>query len=629
MTEQIIPASKLTDELTAIKYRLTMAEDFSKDWHNNILKWRNLYNFKHYDSQPKPGETQFADPTYTNTVDLAVGILQANEMIWKATGWSPSTVEQKKSDKIEKYISGVMDINNARNQYDIRYEVITHFVRDGGAVVYVLWDTEIGNRVAQVRTIADRDYGSVTKRVYTETPVIVKVFDPLNIHVLPGGPNRWAAVCYTEQRTVYDIESIYSVKLKNFAHMDMSQKMQTKGKFVDYWDIAYELTEGVEPVSSEIASNPVVAEAVRRELVVRNAVLFDDEFISPLEVKRGYKTFPYKIGFYKPTDRMRSAGWQNVLSPLVSTVESLEKAINRRQRQIDMFSSLPMLLRTVTGRTLDLDPGMGNVLPISSEEDLAFPQWPGNPPDVDRQIEYLRARVQQSGFSDVMYGAGGNQLSGFALSQLGDQNRIRLEQPVVHLEQLWAGVGVSILDLTDTFAANDAIQVCGTVKGRGFAEIILGSEVGGYHLECEIRPEFPNENVRKHAMATQVKGILAESTIMEKYLGIQQPSDERMKRLMEMAQQNPVAMQFAILAALKEMAEGGDEIAQQTYDVMSATLQQQQGVAGGRNPEQPLGLQSPTGQPGAQVMGNPLPGRSLPEEVQKQGTARPNMAGGV
>jgi hypothetical protein len=334
------------------------------------------------------------------------------------------------------------------------------------------------------------------------------VIDPLKIFVVPGGPKRWACVCRVEKESVYNIETEYQIKVRKYAHLNADQKRSTYGELVDFWEIALENTPLIDPETGEPRFNPVTREVETNPgIVVRNAVVFENEFILPLRVMDGYDDIPYTIGFFKPIDRDNSAAWgHGIIRPLETIIPLLERMINRRTRQIDVFSSLPLVSKTLHGRTVQLDPGLGNLAHLSVEEDLGFPIWPGNPPDVEEQINFFRSKIQQSGFSDVMYGAGPSQVSGYALSQLGDQNRIRLEQPVNHLQLMWSIWGRKVLRLTANFAANSVVRVYGRARGKDFVEQIIGGEVADYMVKAEIKPEFPNEKTRKHAMQTQVRG---------------------------------------------------------------------------------------------------------------------------
>jgi hypothetical protein len=227
-----------------------------------------------------------------------------------------------------------------------------------------------------------------------------------------------------------------------------------------------------------------------------------------------------------------------------------------------------------------------------------------------------------------MYGSATG-VSGYALSQLGDQNRIRLIPAISQLENLWTWSARKWLDLVKEFAGESYMELYGSAKGEDFTITVKGEELAGFNVRCIIRPEFPNERTRNFALATQARGVLSDRRLMEDFYGVQQPDDERQQKLMELAEQHPVLQQYAILAKLQEMKNGGDEAAGMAMQMIQQQLNPT-GQAQGRppepsNPEQPLGLQSPDGQPTE----TPSPENVMTNAIAGQANASPTMGGEV
>lgn len=619
------------DIVSRVNARYMQAKNVSKNWHSRIKRWRSLYDFNHYKREAKPNEPQYEDPTYTNSVDLAVGILLSNEMDWHAYGWSPDLTAEDDTSRIEKYLAGTIAVNSFRNDYSIPYEVILNFVRDGCAVLYSPWDAVLAEKYESYIQ-EETEEGPVTRRIFTETPVRVQVIDPLKVHPMPGGPEgRWMYVCRVERLSIYDVESRYGVRIRKHAAKSFTDKMTVKRDLIDYWEFAEVQTALTDQDGNEVYNNVLGQPETESRLVVRNAVVYEGEELLPLRVMEGYEDLPYTIQFFKPVDRGKPEDWgHSILRPLETSVNFLEKSINRRARQLDVYSSLPAMFKGIPGRNIQVDPGMGNVIRIDTTEDFGFPTWPGNPPDVDRQIEFLRSRIQQSGFSDVMFGTGASQVSGYALSQLGDQNRIRLEQPILHLEMLWTLWGKKVLKLTRNFAADAAVRVYGRRRGEDFAEQIYGADVADYMVKAQIKPEFPNEKVRSHAMATQVRGMLSDTTIMEKYLGIEQPDEEFDRKIQEMLIQHPAAINLVFMRKLREWGRSGDEDAEMLANALAQQLMSGQlPGGGGPNPEQLTGTQSPTGQPTRQAQGGAPVGQSPVDEFASMMGTAPGLKGEI
>ena len=622
MTEELLNSIEYKDVVS----RISRAKTHVQGWKDNIARWRRLYDMDHYTIRPKANEIQYNDPTYTNTVDLAVGIMLANRVRWHAFGFSPSAEEQAETSQIEKLLDGTIMINDEREEANQLYQLYLNFVRDGGGAIYSVFDPEIASQVKIVREVPDPELGARPVWAFRETPLRVQVIDPESIIALPGGPKRWLGIGRTEQRTVLDIETIYGIRMPRFASFSDEQKSITFGEFIDWWD--YHMKD--QPVRDGEGNEMIDDQGAVKmspKLCVRNTITFEAlPLFGPREME-GYKDLPYTIQFFKPTDK-DPKHWHSILRPLESSVALLERTFNRRAHQIDVYTSLPIVSKTQPGRAVKIDPGLYNHVNITPDESIEFPQWQGNPPDLNFHIEFLRSRIQQSGFSDVMFGSGASQVAGYALSQLGDQNRIRMEQPITHLELLLTHWAKKSLSLLSEFAPGAQVCVYGQHKGKDYLEYVDVDDLDKYAVRVEIIPEYPNEETRKVAMSTQVKGTLSDYTIMERYLGIEQPDDEEERRLIEAVSRHPVMTQYLILHELQEQAEGGDEAAAQTLQQMQAGMIP--GAQPGRptephNPEQLTGTQSPTGQPTPQGLGQ-SPERSESEQLA---SASPNMEGGI
>jgi hypothetical protein len=591
-----------------ILQRIQRSQQYVDDWKQNVVRWRQLYNLKHYNTIPKDREIQYNDPTYTNTVDLAVGIMLANQLRWHAFGFHPSKKEQVDTGKIEKLLEGTLSVNDERNETLHNYKLFQNFVRDGGGVIYSVLDPELFRQNMHVVMEDDENGQPVQKMTFSQVPVSLQVIDPLKFFALPGGPKRWLMMGREETMSVLDVELTYGTPIKRYSYMTDQMKSETKGSFKDVWD--WVRVDGT------------------NDVVVRNTIIYDNEAIIGPRVMDGYDDLPYTFQFFKPSED-DAVGWQSIISPLESSVALMERTFNRRAYQIDVFTGLPLITKTQPGRKVQVDTGLFNSISLSPDESMEFPRWPGNPPEVQEHLDYLRSRVQQSGFSDVMFGSGQSQVTGYALSQLGDQNRIRMEQPIQHIQLLLTTWAKKTLRLLQNFTKGATICVYGTHRGKDYVDYVNMDDVEGYNVRAEIRPNFPNEEQRKVAMATQVKGIVSNYTIMEKYLGIEQPEDEEERIIVESVSRHPAVQNYVIMKELKDRAESGDEIAAMTLQAM-----QNGGLPGqpGRpqeppNPAQLTGTQSPTGQPVPQALGE-QPGQSPADYQQGLAGESPSLMGG-
>jgi hypothetical protein len=606
----------LAQTLYEVETYKSIADTHVRQWHKNISRWRKWYDFDHYTKRPLPYEERYPDPTPTNVVDLAVGIIMAKGIEWKAKGWEPSQAEQEDSSDIEKFLAGILYVNNERNKYLIEYEAVLNLVRDGAAVVYTVWDKELDEEYGDELEINIGQGQPVTVKLYNEAPIRTEIIDPLQIWLVPGGPRRWSHIIREWEMTAWDVEQTFGKRLERYKDITEAMRMQSKVKVQDYWHIKKD--DG--------------------KIVVRNALVADGDVIRPLRDMDGYKDLPYTIGFYKPIYHGDPKGWHGIIRPLEDTIQFLEKAINRRQRQIFVYSALPFVAKAIPNRTINLDPALGNLVHLDVNEGLEFPSWQGNPPDTESQIGFFRARLQQTGFSDVMYGAGTSQVSGYALSQLSDQSRIRLTQPIRHLEMMWTDWGRKCLSLVENFvSANSVMRVYGEMRGQDFAAQVAGRQLSGYMIKASVEPEFPNERVRNHAMAIQVRDILSETTVMERYLDIEQPDDERKRRLQDIAVNHPMMQQFAIMRYIVDLAQNSNDqvlkaAALMTLQQMQAASAQPEGAPAEGNgrprPGNMLGTPSATGEETPQAEGRPAPGQGFEDIFQNMVEAVPGLTPG-
>lgn len=586
--------------------RILKARSYVTPWRENIRKWRSLYNMKNRTQR----SDEYVDPTHTNAVDLAVGIMLANKMRFHAYGFAPSRKEQFDTGKIEKALQATWDANDLREERSNSYELFLNFVRDGGAAIYGVFDPALAEAAIQEIPIIDpeSEEGYEVIPSFMESPIRAQIIDPAKLLLLPGGPRRWLLMGREEEMSVLDVMIAYpEANFEKYSSYSDFEKSEIKGTFMDIWDYVTE----------------------NGKLAIRNTVLFDDILLMGPRLMPGYTELPYTVQFYKPVGSQPES-WMNVMSAQETSVEMLERATNRRSKQIDIFTALPLVSKTQTGRVVQVDGSLFNHVNLGPDESIEFPKWQGNAPDVQLQIDFLRSRVNQSGFSEVMFGMGSGDAAGYAMSQMSDQNRIRLEQPIYHLELLLTTWAQKTLKQLLTFASGFALCAYGQYKGKDFNEHVLIDDMTGYTVVAEIRPSFPAEETRNVAMATQSKGLLSDYTIMQRFFGIEQPEDEQERKLIEIVSAHPMVIQYTIMQELTERAEGGDEVAAQVLEQMK---NEQAAAAQGRpedpnNPTQFSGLPSPTGELTSQEQGGMPRGQSSADKLKRQVGTAPQMNGG-
>ena len=611
-----MPEIVMQESLAAIQDRYLRAKTTTQPWHQQIRRWRDFYDQTHYKVRAKVNETQYPDPTPTNIVDVAVGVLGSHPLEFKAIGWSPSSEEEKATSNVEKFLNGAIHVANDREDMLIPYMVNMHMVRDGSAVVKSVWDLYLAQRHAEVLMLPNPDASpdeeqGIPIRIFKELPLRTQVIDPLEVFIVPGGRQRWLYLFHVTEMSVHDAEILYGFKDATFNGRE-HEKLYVKYELVDYWRVAH----------------------YEDQDVIINAVMYNQKFIPGFEPRmmEGYEEIPFTIGFFKPVELKDPAKWgHSLIRPIEPSVLMIERNINRRQRQIDVYSALPMYVKSLPGRSVTVDAGFGKSVSLSVDEEIGFAQWQGNAPDSNLQIEYLRSRLQQSGFSDILFGMEG-QGAAYSISQMTDQNRIRLIEPIRQIELFWSKWASKILKLTRNFAGHSMLRVYGTFKGKDFADQFIGSDIADYRVSAKIKAEFPNQQVVNAALSTQGADVLSQRTRMERYWDIDQPSDEWQQRMVEMAEQHPAMVEYGIMVELQKRAAQGDEAAGMVIQkMMSQTQNGGRPAEGGGGPAKgnQVGTASATGARTPQESGFPAPGTSTVDMVENMANAQPGLDGSI
>jgi hypothetical protein len=615
--------------------------------HDRIDKYRKLYGFDHYKKKAKATESRVSWPDYTNAVDLAVSILSANAIDFKAYGFTPGSEEGKRSSMIEKVLNATLHMSSIRDEININHIHILQLARDGASVIRTVWDDEYHDMFLEEfpEPETDEDDGEEIVGMFKDLPLRAQVLDARNMYVITGGKKRWLSCFYADDRTIADVEEDMGIEIPAFAKRSKQEKETEKHEFIDYWEYVsgFELVENesgepvpvMDPETGELSMDEETGDIIwerRPVILVQNAVIYEDYLLKPLEIAEGYEDIPYTLFFWKPIGQKNPEDWgESLLHAMQHIVPHIERRFNRQSRLIDLYASMPLVSRTEGARKVKLDPGVGRVAQLSLEEDLGFPSWPGTPPDVESQLNLLQAKSQESSFPAAMYGEGVKNMAGYAISQLIDSGQIRLVTPGQQLEQGWAVWAHKTLNLIKNFAENAYIHVYGEMRGKFFYDKVVGRKCEGFRVDVTIKPKYPGMDTREIAHATQAKPFLSNWSILQRYLNVPQPDDEERRRNIQNVKEMPAFQELIMMGYLKELAEEGDKVAGALFE--RYMLQGMPGEPGRptepTKPDAMVGGSTPI-VPGAYPVeegGAPFgqePGKGLEEMVQ----VAPNLAGG-
>lgn len=525
------------------------------------LKWRDdmitrhraLYELRHYSPDSSSGLSQsqkrlvnqysYQSNTPTNVVDLTVGILSHNQPKYRAFTYTENRDSNLQAGELERLCAGLLAMNSIEQEADLHHDVVHAASIDGGVAVRCVWVPVEDEEPPQQNSLSKFDQLVNTGRRALGKPEVVAESkpgyikgNPLKIHVIPlknmvyvpGGPlGRWALVAYRCKRTVADIKTEFPNEFPQIT--TLSQQFMIQADFFDVW-----FWNGDE---------------------VWNAIFVDNRMVrcGPME---GYYDLPYTIAFFRPHDSEEISNWgYGTIFTIEDDTRILEDRISHQLRMLDIWSNLPMVVKTRDGRAVDVDAVFGKTVNLGLEESAGFIQPGSEPPDHDKILTLIRQSMSEGSFPPVTYGAGPGMSSGYGLSQLSEGGRIRLEQPKRQIELLWTVVLRKALALFRAFAPEKGIQVYGEYKGEPFAlNSLTGSSTSGWLVTVELDPHFPQDEARMMALGNQALAMkgLSRRTVQERFYGVDDPDRENQRILIEMLMQNPQMMDTMLREAAKE-----------------------------------------------------------------------------
>jgi hypothetical protein len=598
---------------------------------------RDLYFLRHQahigNVLTLPGTEMITSNKATNIVDLGVGILSSNPMKIRAYRVVDETQDsQKEAQNVIKFLRGLLYINDERQGSDIEVQAIFNALLDGQVVVYQTWNSD----AEPTQTPGEMGTPGLT---FSELPLDLTILDIKNVFPVTGGRRGNKQVIYSCRRLISDIEDEWGVDLG----YSNENRERTEVDYIDYW--GFEFANDSEPDTSQSPQDEPKVKKLGQEVVV-NAVIADNKWIRQPEIMEGYDDLPFTFGCGRLTTSVEpEETGLSLLYPTANAILDYEVQLIQHRRLVMLYAALPPFIRTNPGREKPIfDAILGNVTHLETGEEFGFPTWPGTPPDVRMELTNAENSIQEGSFPSVAYGEGANATSGYAISQLTDSGRIRLNQFQKNLERFWSMVFRKALSLTAQFASNVNLQVYGRLHDKPFALPIRGSQMQGFRVDVKIAAKFPQDESRKVAAAMQLKQsrLLPTRTLQENYLDVDDPEQEEERQLEEDAMQDQTLRQTAIREAMGEfdpslvqsVTQGAPPSPQQNSPGMppqgqpSMAPQTQQQNAGAQMqagmpmtvPQGPPGMPMPPasgmpmemmGMQPPQAMGGPPPGQNI------------------
>lgn len=531
----------------------------------------------------------------TVQVDTMKNLIGVKELRIKVFPRWISGEELEAGSEIERWLYAVLEANNDRYEVaELLNLVLGDVLRLGWGAVYSYWDNEV---VSQSQMMLPE-----VGLTITECPIILEKISPYFVYPELGGRHgRWRSHLIIEpKKNAQEVAEEWKVTPRVLREATPEAKHLQTVEYIVYW--GWEYVEG--------------------GWYVVNCVMADDEIIRPPTIMENYDALPITIFFCVPTG---SPQWEytslSILFPLHLHIKLLDHLMSRLHKQVDIFTNLPVIhvkSRGGQGSSIKIDTGIYNLLELEPGEDFKFPQWPGNPPDFHALMNIERQKIQEGGFSSLALGEA-IPISGIAASRLWEANYVKLMTPTKSYSRALKSLLNKIKSLAVNFAPQMPISLLSNYPKASGNVILTGEMLAPYMLSPELFGDLPMDEFRMKALALQFSQLgerspLSMETLLEDYLGIEQPEEEFAKKLVDVARQSKMI----------RLMQTWQYLQSQGYNIPLEFLAQVEGTTGGAPPTQG----APPSQAVSTVMSPYESGISTLAEEQFQGQPPYEQQGG-
>ncbi len=545
-------------------------------------------------------------PYAEGIIERLVGTLSPDEMKISVPPWDDTEEAQRRSSLLERWLTAALPVLEEQVDEDVRERFIESMVADGCGCMRVLYAPQMWRGFPKRER--KEEPGPYNKRVEdwlrnAALPIHLAWRDPLTIY--PSYDELGLAmVLEVDQRPL---------ALVDRARLNMADRF-------DAWDLdRYQTPNGQRMVKFQ-------------QLWTRNTLTYAIEGRVVHHVQHRMRRCPYVYAVGQ-TASVSDAGKRNmpVLWPVRNLIPYLDRLLSQKATAIRIWAwPTPVLKQTANPiidpesqgqvpmlRDIEVTPG--EPVTLFSDEELTFLVWPGQGPDIDRQVQIVMGLIDQFGLPKPLFGEMGADASGYLANQLITAARQRLKPIVKHAENALTRVLCSVLDIIEDDVrrplyvwSSEPVRK-GRARPQGWLRL-APEDIRGYRqVKVTLNPVLPaDEYALSSRTINEVRaGLISKRTGRER-LGVQYPEEEEARILVEAFKESPPVQQFLIQEAVKRAGlrlqppELSAETVTQQMPNMPPALQQA------------LGAKAPAGAPGVGGGANvPAAGAPQPLDVQQ------------
>lgn len=488
---------------------------------------RDLYYMDHYRTwdEAKGDEERIQTNKATNVVDISHSILTLHPPKVTAQPITPSRRSDKVADNVEKFINGVLYVNDLRLQEAQVSKAIFDQVLYGRGAMFSGWNPELEG---------DDDE-------YSELPLVIRYVNHRNLYCLPGGNKRDIAQMYACWRTAEDLEAEWGKRISVSIEGGGRRRAEEDEELV-YKDLWW--YKGHKVWHCAAAGATWLRSPVRM----------------PYYSKLPYTEF---VGRGTTSEDLHLQ-YLGVLYPLREAIQILERWLNLGTTVVTHFADPPIFYdekiknpSMSAGATIPVRLGMGesitNKVFIPRPTEASAGTW--------RFIQIAEQMTEEGGFSRWAY-ANVEPESGPVVQGMNANDRVRLTVFKRNAELGVSSVIQKVLDCAYAFARDDTKGKKGNPRrlqvfseGERSAISLQAKDLRGWLVTAKLSAKLPTDEARDIAIASNARqaGLpISAYTMQQRFLGIDQPADEERRLMVEQFMADPELRQAAKQIALAE-----------------------------------------------------------------------------
>lgn len=487
---------------------------------------RDLYYMDHYRTwdEAKGDEERIMTNKATNIVDISHSILTLHPPKITAQPITPSRRSDRVADNVEKFVNGVLYVNNLRLQEIQVAKAIFDQVLYGRGAMFSGWNPELEGEEDE----------------YSELPLVVRYVNHRNLYCLPGGNKRDIAQMYACCRTAEDMEAEWGKRIS--VSTDGKRRRAEDEEELIYKDLWW-----------------------YKGSKVFHCVAAGATWLKPPTEMKYYSKLPYTefIGRGTTSEDLHLR-YLGVLYPLREAIQILERWLNLGTTVVTHFAD-PPVFHDAKISNVSMSAGAAIPVRLAQGESITNKVFIPRPTEASsgtwRFIQIAEQMTEEGGFSRWAY-ANVNPESGPVVQGMNANDRVRLTVYQHNAELGVSSVIQKVLDCAYAFARDDTKGKSGKPRklmvfseGERSAIALKPEDLRGWLVTAKLSAKLPTDEARDIAIASNARqsGLpISVYTMQQRFLGIDQPADEERRLMVEQFKADPALRQAAMQIALAE-----------------------------------------------------------------------------